>query len=199
MNGNTMQLWYRYDPANLKTKKKSGKINIIYMISSQDGVNWTAPTLIFNDKNAYLSPAIIFENGVYKVWFSNYDGKLYYKQSKDLFSWSQETVVNISLLGYNIWHQDVIKSNLGYEIVFSAYNPKIKNAADSQCLYYAISDDGINFNNPMQILNPTTGKYTFDNQMIYRSSIVNVDGTYKLYYSAMDKKREWHIFETNLN
>jgi hypothetical protein len=176
----------------------SGRINKIFEISTIDGVNWTKPKLIFNDKHAYLSPAIIFDNGVYKVWYSDYDGKLHYKQTKNLFSWPQDTVVNLNLVGYNIWHQDVIKNNLGYEIVFCAYNQKVKNSVDAQCLYFASSKDGINFNDPVEILKPSISSDAYDNQMIYRSSLVNINGKYKLFYSGLDKKREWHIFETNL-
>jgi predicted GH43/DUF377 family glycosyl hydrolase len=195
LKDDTLQLWYRYNPANTKKHGENSLVNKIYMISTKNGVNWSKPKIVFNDKNAYLSPAIIYDNVIYKVWFSDFDGKLHYKQSSDLVSWTNTQIVNIKLVGYKIWHQDVIKDNDLYVIVFTAY----KNYKNIQCLYYAISSDGINFTKPEQILKPSLNKTALDNQMIYRSSLVNINGKYKVYYSAMDKHRDWHIFLTYLN
>jgi predicted GH43/DUF377 family glycosyl hydrolase len=193
---NTLQLWYRYNPAKAKKYGPNYHVNQIFMIFTKDGSNWSAPKLIFDDKYAYLSPAILFDNGVYKVWFSDNDGKLHYKQSSNLVSWSLTQIVNLRLENNHIWHQDVIKNNGQYEIIFSAF----EKSKDIQSLYFATSSDEINFTKPEQILKPSSGNVTaLDNQMIYRSSLVDVNGKYKVYYSAMDTKHDWHIFLTNFN
>jgi hypothetical protein len=192
---NKLQLWYRYNPAKFKHYGVNYNINQIFMTYTSDGIHWSKPKLIFNDKYSYLSPVILYDDGVYKVWFSDNDGKLHYKQSSDLISWSAAQTVNLKLPGYRIWHQDIIKNNGQYEIVFSAY----KKSGDNQNLYFAESSDGINFTKPHLILKPSESKSALDNQMIYRSSLVNVNGKYKLYYSAMSRKHDWHIFLTDFN
>lgn len=198
MDGGTMELWYRYNPADPKNGGTSHIINIIYMKTSTDGVNWSDPKLILNDKGKYFSPAILLDNGVYKMWYSDDDGKLHLRQSADLADWSEPETVNIPTQGHCIWHQDVIRTKTGYDIVFSAFK-KGEFSRNNQCLYYASSADGVNFSTPVLILSPSKEENRLDNQMIYRSSLVNVDGDYRIYYSAMSRSRQWHIFETNFH
>lgn len=193
MCGHDLELWYRYNPSQKRTSSTNNNINQIFMIETSNGVNWSKSRLIFNDNFKYFSPAIIYDGNMYKVWFSDENGKLYYKQSEDLNNWSSAKAVNLSIPGYCIWHQDVIKTDYGYQIVFTAYK-KGKFNHNNQCLYYADSPDGINFSTPVLILAPSSKTNYLDNQMIYRSSLVEVNGNFKLYYSAMSKDRQWHIF-----
>jgi hypothetical protein len=194
MNEHSMEMWYRYNPAN----NKNNKINRIYMVTSMNGVSWASPKLILNDQYKYFSPAVLYENGVYKMWFSDTDGKLHYRESNNLTTWSAVETVNLELNGYRTWHQDVIHTQGGYETIFSAF----KNgefSLNNQQLYYSISPDGINFGKPVLILSPSSEKNQLDNQMIYRSSLLKVNGAYKIFYSAMNKNRQWHIFQTDIN
>ncbi len=194
-NGSSMELWYRYNPAREKGSGSNNGINMIFRVKSKDGVNWSKPELVFNDKNTYLSPVIIYEENKYKTWFTNYSGDMKYRESSDGKSWTDAKLVNIELPGYNPWHQDIIKTDLGYELVFCAY-PKGKFNQNIQQLYYARSKNGIDFEKPMKILSPSKDDNKLDNKMIYRSSILKVDGVYKIYYSAMDRKTRWHVFLT---
>lgn len=198
IDGQTMELWYRYNPANSKGTGTSHNINTVLMRTSQNGIDWSYATLILSDKSKYFSPAIIFDNGEYKLWYSDTDGKLHYRESADLKDWSDPVTVNLDFPGHCIWHQDVIKTGRGYDVVFSSFK-KGAFSKNDQCLYYAFSPDGINFNKPILLLAPSKGQNRLDNQMIYRSSIVKVDGQYKIYYSAMNKNKEWHIFVTNFD
>jgi len=197
MNVHSMEMWYRYNSASSKGNVNN-KINRIYRLTTLNGVNWSLPKLVLNDQFKYFSPAILFENGVYKIWFSDIDGKLHYRESSDLASWSAVLPVNLEFDGYRIWHQDVIHTHAGYEIIFSAF----KNgefSRNNQKLYYSISSDGINFGKPILVLSPSSGKNQLDNQMIYRSSLLEVDGAYEIFYSAMNKNRQWHIFQTDFS
>lgn len=196
MCGHEMELWYRYNPALKKSSSTNNNINQIFMIETANGVKWSKPRLILSDNFKYFSPAVIYENNTYKVWFSGEDGKLYYRQSGDLKNWSKAAAVNLSLPGFCVWHQDVIKTGYGYQIVFSAYKKGEFNL-NNQCLYYADSPDGVNFSTPVMILAPSSNTNYLDNKMIYRSSLVDVTGDFKLYYSAMSKNREWHIFSAD--
>lgn len=204
MAGNTMQLWYRYNPP-LAGQKITGKykhyvaddsVSLIQFISTADGVHWSAPHKVFSDGNDYLSADILCENGRYQVWFTNYDGRMYYRQSADLKKWTPAREVNLDLPGYAIWHQDMIRSARGYETVFCAY--KKGSSMDGMSLYYAESPDGVNFDHPVMILAPSSNPLALDNRMIYRSSIVYVGTERKIFYSAVSRANEWHIFETDL-
>ncbi len=195
MKDNIMELWYRYNPAKEKGNDTNNSINMIYRIKSKDGIKWSKPELVFNDKNNYLSPVIIHEGSKYKLWFTNYNGDMKYRESNDGKSWTDAKLVNIKLPGYNPWHQDIIKTDLGYEIIFCAY-AKGKFKDNNQELYYSKSKNGIDFEKPIKIISPSKEEYRLDNKMIYRSSILKIDGIYKIYYSAMDKKMRWHLFLT---
>lgn len=197
MNGNIMELWYRYNPG-IGNERPNHNINCIYRETSRNGVNWSAPKLIFNsylhgEKYAFYSPAVLFENGVYKLWFTTDSGEVVYTESKDCITWSNPLNVNLSLPGFCPWHIDIIHTDEGYEMVFCSY-PKGKFSRNIQSLFYADSSDGINWVNVKQILKPYVGTNRLDNQQIYRSSLVKIDGIYRLYYSAMNKHYVWHTF-----
>jgi hypothetical protein len=198
MHGPVMELWYRFNPASVNGKYANSKINQIFRITSVNGIKWSRPQLVLNGNYKYFSPDILFDNNRYKVWFSDLNGKLYYTESTDLKKWSTPVICNLKIKNYSIWHQDMIKTNRGYEIVFSAYHTG-QFDKNNQCLYYSISSDGINFKDPVLILTPSTGKNQLDDKMIYRSSIVDIDGKYGIYYSAMDNNSRWHTFLTDFN
>ncbi|MDR3551803.1 MAG: hypothetical protein P4L75_01635 [Clostridia bacterium] len=197
MCGRTMELWYRYNPARRHGGQADSSINRIYMMASVNGTRWTAPRLVLSGGYMYYSPAVLYDSG-WKVWFSNDDGKLYFTESADLTTWTNPVAVSLGITGFDIWHQDIIRTCQGYKIIFSAYR-KGQFDLDNQRLYYAFSRDGLRFSAPYMILAPSSGADRLDNRMIYRSSILDVNGSSSIYYSAMSRKGEWHIFLTHLN
>lgn len=204
MNGKTMQLWYRNDPANKAGNGVDLSHNRIYMISSTDGVKWTEPKLVLDGNYRYYSPAVIYDDNKYEVWFSDDNGDVLYTSSADMKNWSDPVITDLRATDWNAWHQDVIKTDSQYKIVFSAYNTTNKDKKGNvihgyQCLFYATSSDGISFSKPVMILAPSKDKTAYDNQLIYRSTLVDVDGTYDLYYSAMNTKKYWHTFLTHFD
>ena len=81
-----------------------------------------------------------------------------------------------------------------YDIVYCA-EPKndTMEGKNGKILFYNVSDDGINFGQSKVILRASGSNSAWDNKQIYRSTFVKVNGIYRLYYSAMDKKARWHI------
>lgn len=193
MNGTTMELWYRYNPT--ASPHKRNNINRIYRMISKNGISWSSPSLIFSDTHQYFSPAVICDNGLYRFWYSDVDGKLHYRESRNLQLWSASVPVNLVIPGRNIWHQDVIQDGNKFDIVFCAFK-KHHFVDNRQNLYYAESTDGLNFSQPILVLTPSKGENKLDNRMIYRSSLVKTGEKYILYYSAMDNNNAWHIFAT---
>lgn len=200
---NTLEVYFRYNPADKNGKISNNEKNYIYVTKSRDGRHWTPKRLVLSPKTfkincAYLSPIINYENGLYKVWFTNYDGNLYYTCTRNWhkFSKLQRCKFKNRSSYIKIWHQDLIKTDLGYEFVCSAYEYR---KFLYQSIYYSYSKDGINFEPLELIMMPSNGKNDFDNQTLYRPSLLKIDGKYQLYYSAMNKKREWHIGLKNLD
>jgi hypothetical protein len=189
--GNTMELWYRYNAGN-GDGTPNNNIELIYKKKSTDGITWSDATLVFDKSGVqFLSPAIIYEDSKYKIWYISHDD-MYYIESTDGITWTTPIICSISRGDYSLWHVDVIKTDLGYETVISIYETQI-GLSGFMYLLYANSTDGIMWNNIRIILSPSQETIFWDNQQIYRSSILKIDNLYKIYYSAMSSAKQWHI------
>lgn len=184
---NQVELWYRATYFDEEDR--------IIRVTSKDGVHWSKPENIISFYNGRecLSPAIIFENNTYKMWYVNEGLKCMYTDSADGVHWSKSKEVGLNLKdSYVPWHLDVIKTDVGYEILFSAF--KLNEAIlNNRVLMWGTSPDGLNFNNSETVLIPSNDVDSWDNKQIYRSTFIKTNGTYKVFYSAMNKKNQWHI------
>ncbi|KEI08624.1 hypothetical protein Z957_06990 [Clostridium sp. K25] len=192
----TLEVYFRYNPAKTEKNEVDNYKNYIYVTKSKDGIHWTDKQLVLDYKTfkipcAYLSPIINFDKGKYTIWFTNYDGNLYYTETYNWSSFKDLKKCNFPGVPQKlkIWHQDLIKTDLGYEFVCCAYGEIFLN----QNIYYSLSKDGINFKPFKKLMEPTHKIGTFDEKTLYRPSLVKRDGQYLLYYSAMDSKLKWHI------
>ncbi|MFL0268870.1 cell wall-binding repeat-containing protein [Candidatus Clostridium radicumherbarum] len=184
---NELELWYRLTLRNQEDR--------IYKITSADGIHWSTPQFIISFKNKEcLSPAIIWEDNKYKMWYISEEYKCMYIESSDGGStWTNPVEVNFNLTDtYVPWHIDVVHTDLGYEAVFCGAKKEEMNQ-NNRILFWSVSKDGVNFGRSKVILQATNDSLAFDNKQIYRSTFVKVDGVYKLFYSAMDKNIKWHI------
>ena len=182
---NTLELYWRY------TNDKKG-IGNIYRRTSKDGINWTPREVSYHcpDRNKadVISPAIIYENQKYKMWYVESRGIVKYTESKDGLNWedSKDIILNYEskLL---TWHLDVIRTQKGYEMIVVAFTDWAKR--NDMSLYYSLSSDGINWSKAKTILKPSVkGKsQVWDNKGIYRSSFIYEDGVYYVYYGGTDK------------
>lgn len=179
---NELECWWRYvdDVANMVT---------IYRRTTKDGVNWTEKEEVIVSNNRkkfdYVSPAIIFENGMYKVWYVLHN-QVYFIESSDLTNWSTPTKINISYDDkVKTWHIDVIHTEKGYEMIMVAYKEwKYRNIMN---LYYSKSIDNNNWSTAITILKPSEESENWDNSGLYRSSFIYEDGKYYVFYSGINK------------
>lgn len=182
---NEMELWYRSTIVN--------KQDTIYRMTTKDGIHWTTAKALFSyyNSNLCLSPSVLYEEGKYKMWYINEKNQCVYMESQDGMNWSNQQIVNLNMPeAYLPWHIDVEHTDRGYEAVYCG----MKNTSnDYTVLFSNSSSDGINFNDSIGIVKPSSNQNAWDNKYIYRSAFVKIDGVYKLYYSAMDKNRKWHI------
>ena len=120
----------------------------IYRMTSDNGVDWTEKEISAYSPNRlekdYVSPAILYDNGTYKMWYVGPQNKVYYTESSDGLEWTNEQVLDVKYEdNTNTWHIDVIKSDIGYEMIAVSYD-EWKNHNDMN-LYYTSSKDGLNW------------------------------------------------------
>lgn len=164
--------------------------SIIYRRTTTDGINWTEKEIsVLNEPRSKvdcISPAIIFEDNIYKMWYVDKENVIKYKISEDGINWSKETKINIDYEDkVKAWHLDVIHTEKGYEMLLVAFeNWKLRNDMN---LHYTTSSDGVNWKTAKVIMQPTRETNNWDNRGIYRSSFIYEDGVYYIYYSGTDK------------
>lgn len=177
----TLECYYRY------VNDVDDKV-ILYRLTTKDGVNWTNKEEILvykRSKKDFLSPAIIYEDGIYKMWSVDKKNTIKYIESRDGYKYTNERVIklNYPLSNLKPWHLDIIHTEKGYELIVVAYTAKLD--ATSMNLYYFNSKDNINYTTGKAILKPSN--ISWDNKGIYRSSMIYEDGIYYLYYTGISK------------
>ena len=142
---------------------------IIYRKHTTDGVHWSNKEEVVVSKNRkkkdYVSPAIIYNKGTYQIWYIDQDNSLKYAEAKDGKQWEDIKTIPIEYpKKLKSWHLDVIKTDLGYEMVMMAF--KDWKARGIASLYYSSSKDNNTWSKCTEIIKPTTGGYYWDNRGI---------------------------------
>lgn len=164
---------------------------IIFRKWTTDGVNWSEKEMIQENHRSvddYVSPAVIFEDGIYKIWTIGNGYKLRYWESLDGKDWQLRWEQAVSYADSNLrsWHVDVIHTDNGYEAVIVAFDKTIKqNSHQKMSLYYLKSDNNYDYTEAEVLLRPTNGTDQWDNWGIYRSALMYSEGTYYLFYSGI--------------
>lgn len=162
----------------------------LYRMTTIDGRNWTTKEIAAysedRQKKDYVSPAILYENGIYKMWYVDKNNTVKYTTSSDGTKWINETVVTIPYASdLKTWHLDVISTDLGYEMIAVSFD-KWENHNEMN-LYYTKSANGLNWEKAVTILKPTTKTSYWDNRGIYRSTFTKINGVYILIYGGTSK------------
>ena len=169
----------------------------IFKRTTKDGRHWTDREQVLQTKtneDGILSPAIIYEDGKYKMWTVNYFGKfpILYRESEDGYHWSKAREINLQYDNSELrsWHLDVIHTEKGYEMIVVAF----KNGDNhlQMDMYYTKSTDNINYDPCITILKPSTSPVAWDNRGIYRSCFFVEDGKYYVYYSGIGYPKGIH-------
>lgn len=187
----TLELWYR--ESNKKTK-----LSRILRMTTKDLKSFTDPEVImdFGTSGYGLgAPSIIYEDGTYKIYYRknmNIGEDAYvYTESKDLKTFTPLVPMNMekgSWTNYHPWHLEVQKiGDTYYCLTMDCPDGKM----DTSALFVLTSKDGINFVNPVKILEPSEAG--FDNWLIYKSTFMVKDDTVHLYYSSIDKLKRSFI------
>lgn len=164
---------------------------IIYRKTTKDGVNWSEKQVVLKEarnKYDYVSPALIYEDNKYKMWFVDSPYSVYYIESSDLITWSERQKIEVEYEDSRLrsWHLDVVHENGVYEMVMNAFlYGKNRRTMD---LYYLNSTDNTNWSKAITMLKPTKGTKNWDNQGLYRASLMYDNNTCYLFYSAISSQ-----------
>lgn len=214
MHGNTMELWYRYNPAliaaqpkqsvvslskvNSTVKKPAGKkilrrannsINIYYRKTTTDGIHWTAAQELLQGRDGYLSMCVNYEEGMYKIWYATYGGDLLSSESKDALDWSAPVRCTVPLpAGDESYHQDMIKYGSEYYLLQTAE----KMANYTFQLFLLRSEDGIHFTQVEQVF-PSNDMNLWKDISFYRSTLFVKENKLDMYISLIIPHLKWYI------
>lgn len=191
--GDIMECWWR-------THYQSGtnaEHEVIYRKTSSDGITWSEKEELYRVHDASagscLSPAIIYEDGLYKIWFVYRQQVMKYCESTTGTDWTFIRDIHVDNPDYpchKVWHIDVIHTNKGYEFV-GCYHP-IWDYNDNRYVYYAVSEDNVTYSKPVLIL--TQGELgNFDSSELYRPSILRQDNKVMVYYGCRNGYGNWRI------
>lgn len=180
---NTLECYWRQVDNRIRVDK-------ILKRTTTDGIHWSdAKVVLVSDANidGILSPAILYENGKYKMWTVNYKQKfpVLYRESQDGYNWSQPTKIQLKYPSDKLrsWHLDVIHTKKGYEMIVVAFYHGQKHREMN--LYYTSSKNELDFKKCITILKPSGKEKAWDNRGIYRSSFFVEKGNYYIYYSGI--------------
>ncbi len=185
---NQLECWWRYyDYRNMTVS--------LYRKVTKDGVHWSEKEKTMSstplNKHDFLSPALVYENHTYKMWAIDLKQGyvIHYYESADGINWTKPVIINVEYENPNIrhWHMDVIHTPKGYEMLLSAF-PKDSNDHLHMSLYYAFSKDNKEYTKARIILKPSSSKSGWDNQGLYRSSLLYANNKYYCFYSGVNTK-----------
>ncbi|MHA2281212.1 MAG: hypothetical protein ACXAC5_10200 [Promethearchaeota archaeon] len=146
----------------------------------------------WDDTFAYF-PSVIYIGGIYKMWYSGYDGsnvRIGYATSPDGLTWTKYAGNPVLNLGsgwesQNVHYPNVIYYGGEYKMWYSG------TSGTNYRIGYASSPDGITWtkygSNPVLDLGPGG---SFDEVYVAHASVMVEGGTYHMWYSGVDSSGE---------
>lgn len=166
-------------------------VDVIKARSSSDGVTWSdAVDLLTEDFADALSPALLHDGSQWVMYYYK-DGSIIRRTCATLTgTWSAAEAITINRkpAALSLWHHDIIISDGIYYLLLAEARGD---------LYLAIGDDGVKFTcASLPLLSGGTGAGKWDNQGLYRSTLLKIAGGLDIWYSGMADDNAWHIGRT---
>lgn len=186
---NRIECWWRRVQRDKYPTEDGKNREIIYRRYTYDGKTWSDKEVMLNLKNSFnetrmcISPALVYEDGIYRMWCSSaedFEGK---HRTINYYEWKRGTSPTLkckrTLCKGIISHIDVIKSEDKYWLVGN----DVSKEGFPLRLY--------SFNSPLAPMYKYEGvvlskgkRGRWDERAIYRPSVVLVGSMLWLYYSA---------------
>lgn len=193
--GDTLELWFRHTmPRYIDGEYVQDSMhNRIYRTTSQDLIHWSPLETVFDCADGidtFMSPVVMHDGSVYRLWYANYYSVLYYTESADLIHWTPRERLQSNLGGFGIWHHDIMFTGELYEALLLSADfgnePRFR-------LFYTTSYDGIHFE-PGRELVPGKISPALEGMTAYKSTFVRQNGMYQIYLSVFTRDSEWKLF-----
>ncbi|HDR7872383.1 TPA: hypothetical protein QCY10_000130 [Bacillus mobilis] len=174
---NRLECWYR-------GVVNAGPVVSIVRKVSTDGVNWSNREIMETRQNTggFLSHAIIWDSVIkkYRIWV--FGGGQGYYETPDGKAWSKIADLRYDISGVDmpIWHADVEKTDIGYEMVVQP------TTNDCQTIDHYISDDGITWREKKALMRKND-IFGIDAGGFYRPCMFKKDGIYYVFVSTISK------------
>lgn len=179
---NRLELFFR-----LNEGEDCGIIRI-FRKCSYDGIAWSEKELLTSENDEVISlkavsPAVIYENGRYSMWFvadEGAKGPVYIASSEDGLFWGDIKKCELKGRFVEPWHIDCKHIDGCYKLLVYDQNNE---------LTLWKSTDGRSFDFEGLLLKPSRQAGSFYNRGLYRSCLVNTKDGIKMYFSAFDGEK----------
>ena len=176
------------DELRMYYRQTAGESDQLFLITSQNGVQWSSAQLVLSDaRYSLISPAVVRESATsWRMWTVNASAQgcyslptelmLQQRRSADGIAWSAPEPVELRLPRRVPWHWDVqyVAAKSEYWALIAAY-PQGTTCSQS-AVYFARSKDGTSWTvSPTPLLGP--GEYEPIRDLVYRSSFHYHDGS----------------------
>jgi predicted GH43/DUF377 family glycosyl hydrolase len=162
--------------------------NSIRLVTSVDGVNWSAPQTVMtwnlDTEPLYLSPAVVYVEGVFHMWLAGSAGSVAHTTSSDGVRWTPLEQIDVSPAP---WHLDVAYADGGFVMLI------VDSPVAGAHVIAGTSEDGISWSTRNDsLISPGSG---WDDERIYRSTLLydGSSGLLRVWYSARSSAGQWHI------
>lgn len=184
-----IECWYRFTHRKGITNNYSN-LQLVRK-TSKDGINWSEREILVNLVttegnslgNMVVSPAILYQNGIYRMWYVNSESRetrgLSYSESTDGKKWEPAKLCTLNGIDSMPWHIDVNIFNGTYSLISYDFNDII--------IYE--SSDGISFHFKSKLLSPSVAG-SFYCYQLYRACIIKANN-FKVYFSAHDSLKTY--------
>ena len=165
----------------------------IWVMTSTDGVEWGEPaSMLTSDARAsMLSPALVYENGAWRMWLVNATASpnVLEMRTADAITgpWSAAQTCDPQVpAGKDVWHIDVVLQSGGYAAAINYCNANVSGPAGF--LRFGASEDGLEWAVSETGIDPAGSI-----ERVYRGSLIHEGETWKLWYSDRTTEGSWGI------
>ena len=183
--GDLYQMWYiGYD----------GSLwNMMYCESS-DLITWTNHQVAFDHSHTYDSShhhpgSVIYEDGVYRMWYSASDGTNYrilYCDSSDGINWTNfQLIIDLNTTPYNPNYSTcctVVKEGSRYKMWYAGHD----SSPESYKVIYCESLDGVTWVNHQMVISTEVGIYSAGNPYVRPCKVTYKEELYRIWVEAYD-------------
>lgn len=182
---NTLECWYRLTHVNARPGESSIGTRLLRKVINTNGTLSSRQVLMTEaEMTTYAgvvrSQALLYENGVYKMWFTGYQtssnvGYGYTATPEIPSSW---VFTSVTMTGKteSTWHLDIVRS--GTDLYF------IDNTTPNNLFLYKSTGSETNFSFVKVLLQKTLNNKDYYGQTVYRATGLIVDGLFSVFVSG---------------